>query len=722
MAELERTYQLAAAVRRCNDRDVSAMIARGAYVEGGDDCGKVALEYAAQAWASHSQSIGDPCVCSDLRIVRQLLDAGAKPRGDVLSFAMNSRNPALIVLLLDRKLVSDVEKAAIVDVDHAQYKYAERGTRKAVEAWLLGDKRGVVAECLVCSRVFGSAADADPAVLAGCGHSLCVRCAKMHLVQKRCCPTCSAPIVRSASVNWSLKAMLDALSTEELASRRRAAEDAAMQLKEHDTHERAALRGGVILKEKLVFPSLEDAPNGGVIGSGACGQVRMARHKGHHVAVKTLHIIGALERGGASADSIEASFYEEVRALSELRHANVVHFVGSCVDYAPGTVLLVMELCQGGSLDQLIRDRGKRGLDVDVATGIASDIALALKFVHEMGRKHGDVKPQNVVLTEGSPRGGSRPTRPVAKLCDFGLARMVMGHLPQTDTRMGKAAGTVAYMAPELWGSAGRSSLGAMGEGSSDSSSGGSDSSDDGETSGDEGGASGGKGGATAENFGHIRQRSDVWALTLVLWSMLAGKEPWEGKMPAQIIGYVCATHTRPKLPRRLREVSAAAVERKTKKKKKKKKAGESSSEEAALPNAPELRWILAHGWKFEALARPTAGELFAMIKLAEVSKGEERDRRIRQGRVFHVSQRQRLDLPTREEGGTGRSRTPLSASASVYNPSMSPPGLPAATSSSGGKLAARPSPPGLASPFDITIAAPRRDDDDVDDVWDSFS
>jgi hypothetical protein len=33
-----------------------------------------------------------------------------------------------------------------------------------------------------------------------------------------------------------------------------------------------------------------------------------------------------------------------------------------------------------------------------------------------------------------------------------------------------------------------------------------------------------------------------------------------------------------------------------------------------------------------------------------------------------------------------------------------------------------RPSPPGLASPFDITIAAPRRDDDDVDDVWDSFS
>ena len=41
--------------------------------------------------------------------------------------------------------------------------------------------------------------------------------------------TCSAPIVRSASVNWSLKAMLDALSTEELASRRRAAEDAAMQ-------------------------------------------------------------------------------------------------------------------------------------------------------------------------------------------------------------------------------------------------------------------------------------------------------------------------------------------------------------------------------------------------------------------------------------------------------------------------------------------------------------
>lgn len=109
-----------------------------------------------------------------------------------------------------------------------------------------------------------------------------------------------------------------------------------------------------------------------------------------------------------------------------------------------------------------------------------------------------------------------------------------------------------------------------------------------------------------------MRQRSDIWALTLVLWAMLAGKEPWEGMMPAAIIGAVCNFHTRPKLPRRLKKRSK---EKKRKKEKASPKAGR-----AVEPNAAELRWILKHGWEHEPMARPTAGELREMLQLAQVS------------------------------------------------------------------------------------------------------
>merc|ERR1740123_1853675 len=65
--------------------------------------------------------------------------------------------------------------------------------------------------------------------------------------------------------------------------------------------------------------------------------------------------------------------------------------------------------------------------------------AGALAYMHSLDVVHRDIKSQNVLLTEG--------TRPIAKLCDFGLARM----RSELCTGTMQWAGTACYMAPELF-------------------------------------------------------------------------------------------------------------------------------------------------------------------------------------------------------------------------------------------------------------------------------
>lgn len=209
---MEFVAQLSEAVRRGKVHAVEELIAAGAYVDAGDASGKVALEYASQAWVSSS---GDQAA---YRVIKLLLDAGSKPRGDVLSFAMNSRDPILILELLDRGLLDDIQKAAIINKTHAEYKYAEPATRQAVEAWLLGERRGTDVECVVCLKVFETSGRGrrDPAVLVDCGHTVCALCARALYDTSKTCPTCNVRVVTNPMVNYSLRTTLAALSSEEV--------------------------------------------------------------------------------------------------------------------------------------------------------------------------------------------------------------------------------------------------------------------------------------------------------------------------------------------------------------------------------------------------------------------------------------------------------------------------------------------------------------------------
>lgn len=128
-------------------------------------------------------------------------------------------------------------------------------------------------------------------------------------------------------------------------------------------------------------------------------------------------------------------FEREARALAQLSHSNIVAVTDSGIE---GDVpFLVMELLEGQDLDACLR---AGALSPAAARGYALQLLEGLAFVHERGLMHRDIKPGNVFL-ERSDR---------VKLLDFGLAKLVV---VSTDaaavTRHGEVLGTPAYMAPE---------------------------------------------------------------------------------------------------------------------------------------------------------------------------------------------------------------------------------------------------------------------------------
>ncbi len=180
----------------------------------------------------------------------------------------------------------------------------------------------------------------------------------------------------------------------------------------------------------------------GSIGSGGMGEVYRARDTrlGRDVAIKILPAEYA-----RNADRL-ARFEREARLLAALNHPNVGAIYG--LEDVGGSHALVLELVEGQTLQDLIRDRaGNAGpLSTADALAIARQIADALDAAHERGIIHRDLKPANVKVK----RDG------VVKLLDFGLGRMIPGlgdSAPTMTAAEGTAAGavlgTAPYMAPE---------------------------------------------------------------------------------------------------------------------------------------------------------------------------------------------------------------------------------------------------------------------------------
>ncbi|GHF06551.1 serine/threonine protein kinase [Amycolatopsis deserti] len=134
-------------------------------------------------------------------------------------------------------------------------------------------------------------------------------------------------------------------------------------------------------------------------------------------------------------------FEREARLAAKLHHPNVVTVHDQGVDVAGDRshVFLVMELVDGGTLRDLLDQRGK--LDVPLALSVAEQMLSALSAAHLAGLVHRDVKPENVLIgSTGHPPAG------VVKVADFGLVRAVAS---AGTTSSSIILGTVAYLAPE---------------------------------------------------------------------------------------------------------------------------------------------------------------------------------------------------------------------------------------------------------------------------------
>ncbi len=230
------------------------------------------------------------------------------------------------------------------------------------------------------------------------------------------------------------------------------------------------------------------------------------------VAIKVIR-----PQNGASMAEFQARFIQEAQLIANLQHRNIVVVYGFGEE--PDMVYLAMQYVAGGTL----RDQLKSGpLEPRRAALYALQIARALHHAHLHGIVHRDVKPPNMLV--------SAINRNELLLSDFGIARLLSnraalplpaseGGSESTRSLPGDVAGTPLYMAPEQCSSA------------------------------------------------PVDARTDIYALGVVLFEMLAGQPPFQGNFYALSYQHVhvpapSVLTINPAVPTELAQITARALEK----------------------------------------------------------------------------------------------------------------------------------------------------------------
>ncbi len=222
-----------------------------------------------------------------------------------------------------------------------------------------------------------------------------------------------------------------------------------------------------------------------LLGAGGMGVV----YRAMDCSLRRVVAIKMVDPRHHEADSLDL-LLQEARIAAALNHPGIcaVHEVG----HADGEPYIVMEHVEGTLLQNVIASRA--GLPLETALHYAMQIVDAVAHAHAHGVVHGDLKATNVMI-----RLDGR-----VKILDFGLA---VEHQPAavgTDAEAtrglasGRGSGTLPYMAPELL------------------------------------------------RGGRADARSDIWALGVIFYEMLAGFRPFRGATPYELAAAILSDPSRP--------------------------------------------------------------------------------------------------------------------------------------------------------------------------------
>ena len=171
------------------------------------------------------------------------------------------------------------------------------------------------------------------------------------------------------------------------------------------------------------------------LGYGSYATVLELEYMGLKCAGKKIHDV--LVSHGASNHTVKR-FERECRLLSQIRHPNIVQFLGVYVQSNKQVPLLVMEFLPT-NLTACIDKHGV--LPKEISYSILHDVALGLCYLHSQTPPiiHRDISSNNVLLTANM----------TAKISDLGVAS-ILNLTPLQVSHMTQVPGTPAYMPPEV--------------------------------------------------------------------------------------------------------------------------------------------------------------------------------------------------------------------------------------------------------------------------------
>jgi eukaryotic-like serine/threonine-protein kinase len=206
-----------------------------------------------------------------------------------------------------------------------------------------------------------------------------------------------------------------------------------------------------------------------ILGEGGMGAVWVAQNLTLGVQVALKLIRSEIE---GRVDGLSERLLTEARAAASIGHPAIIQvFDFGLTEH--GEPFIAMELLHGDSLAQVLKKRGRIAAGRAVRTILP--VVEALVVANQRGIVHRDLKPDNIFLSQ-------QANRVQPKVLDFGIAKLSEGFSANL-TCEGTVLGSPAYMSPEQ---------------------------------------------ARGEN--NVDSRTDIWALCVVLYEMIAGAQPFSGK------------------------------------------------------------------------------------------------------------------------------------------------------------------------------------------------